>query len=171
VQALPAPDRLTFVTSEPDAIPAPNDTFDVVFSWSTFEHVSKPVAMLREIKRILKPSGVFFLQIWPLYYSEHGGHLWQLIPEPFPQLQMPPYAIERRIQGRLGTDRSRDALDEFRSLNRMTLDDLQRALLAAGLRPAKVELMSQVFHVPQPLAHFSLSALAVAGVKMLVVAG
>jgi SAM-dependent methyltransferase len=171
IPELPPDDRFAFVVSEQEHLPAPNDTFDVAISWSTFEHVNRPVAMLREIRRILKPGGVLFLQIWPLYFSQHGGHLWQSISEPFPHLQHPPHILERRIGGRHGTDRSRDAIDELRSLNRLTLDDLQRALLAAGLRPTKVELQAETFHVPEAVAHHSLSDLAVSGVKLLAVPG
>lgn len=166
---LPSAEHFSFMVSEEDRIPAPNDTFDVAISWSSFEHVSRPVAMLREIRRILKPSGVLFLQIWPLYFSQHGGHLWQSISEPFPHLQHPPHILERRIGGRHGTDRSRDAIDELRSLNRLTLDDLHRSLLAAGMRPSKVELQAETFHVPEAVAHHSLSDLAVSGVKLLAV--
>ncbi|HEX3433923.1 MAG TPA: class I SAM-dependent methyltransferase, partial [Solirubrobacteraceae bacterium] len=79
---LPDQDVLSFAQSEPDRIPAPNDTFDVVFSWSVFEHVSNPVLMLNEVHRILKPEGVFFLQLWPFFHSQHGGHLWLTIDEP-----------------------------------------------------------------------------------------
>jgi len=169
IDELPPIERFGFMMSEPDDIPAPNDTFDFAFSWSSFEHVSQPAPMLREIRRVLKPSGILFLQIWPLYYSQHGGHLWQSMPEPFPHLQYPPHIIERRIGGRHGTDRSRDAIDEFRSLNRLTLDDLQRALGSAGMRPTKVEVQAETFHVPAPVAHLSLSDLAISGVKLLAV--
>ena len=168
ISELPPNDRFGFMQCEEEKLPVPNDMFDVAISWSTFEHVSRPVAMLREIRRVLKPSGVLFLQIWPLYFSQHGGHLWQSISEPFPHLQHPQHILERRISGH-GTDRSRDAIDELRSLNRLTLDDLQRALLVAGLRPTKVELQAETFHIPEAVAHHSLSDLAVSGVKLLAV--
>lgn len=169
IDSLPPADRLSFALSEPEHLPSPPSTFDVAFSWSTFEHVSQPITMFREVRRILKPDGVFFLQIWPLYYSEHGGHLWQSIREPFPHLAMPHHVVERRLKGRRGTDRRRSGVDEFRSLNRMTLDDLQRALLAAGMRPTKVEVMSETLHVPDSIAHMALSQLLVSGVKLLAV--
>jgi SAM-dependent methyltransferase len=169
IEELPDESRLSFVVSEEDRLPVGDRSFEIVFSWSTFEHVRRPVQMLREIRRVLDPQGVLFLQIWPLYYSQHGGHLWQSIPEPFPHLDLPHHVVERRIVGRHGTDRSRDAIDEFRSLNRMTLDDLQRALLAARLRPVKVELQSETFRVPENVSHVSLSDLAISGIKLLAV--
>jgi SAM-dependent methyltransferase len=168
-EELPHSDTLAFVESEPDGVPAPNDTFDVVYSWSVFEHVDKPVEMLREIHRILKPEGVLFLQIWPFFNSRHGGHLWLTIDEPFAQLSRSPFSIERELKGQPATDPSRTADDEFRSLNRLTLDSLQRALLAAHLRIVKIELVGEAVHIPPALAHQPMSDLAISGVKLLAV--
>jgi SAM-dependent methyltransferase len=168
-EELPDSETLAFVQSEPDRVPAPNDTFDIVYSWSVFEHVDNPVQMLREVHRILKPEGIFFLQLWPFFHSQHGGHLWLTIDEPFAQLTQSPFAIERALQGEPATDPSRPADDEFRSLNRLTLDSLQRALLAAHLRIAKIELMAEAAHIPAELAHLPMSELAISGVKLLAV--
>jgi SAM-dependent methyltransferase len=168
VQApFPDAERLAFVESEPNRIPAASESFDVVYSWSTFEHVSHPTTMLAEVRRILRPHGVFFLQIWPLYYSMHGGHLWFSIRTPFPHLRMTPEEIRAAVEGKPATDPRRDAWDEFQSLNRLTLDELHRAMLVAGLRPAKVELTSEPVHLPLEVGHVPLSALAISGVKLL----
>jgi SAM-dependent methyltransferase len=166
-EAVPDAEYFAFVRSEVDHIPAPGDTFDIVLSWSTFEHVDRPVQMLQEVRRILKPEGVFFLQLWPFFGSEHGGHLWLSIDEPFVHLSRSPFRLEDELKGKGGTDPSRSADDEFRSLNRITLNDLQRALLAARLRVSKVELMSETVHIPSALASFPLADLAISGVKLL----
>jgi SAM-dependent methyltransferase len=167
IHGLPYGDRLSFATSEPAHVPAPPDTFDVVFSWSTFEHVSDPPAMFREVGRILKPDGCFFLQVWPLFHSFHGGHLWLSVPEPFAHLRHAPHELEARLDGRPATDPTRSAVDEFRSLNRVTLDDLHRGLLLAGLRPTKVKPIVETFHVPAEVAHLPLSLLSVSGVQLI----
>jgi SAM-dependent methyltransferase len=169
LEELPGEDRLAFVESEARRIPAASASFDVAYSWSTFEHVSQPTAMLAEVRRILRPHGVFFLQIWPLYHSLHGGHLWYSIREAFPHLRMSADEIRERVEGRPATDPRRDAWDEFQSLNRLTLDELDRSLLMAGLRPVKVELMSETVHLPPDVGHIPLSALAISGVKLLAV--
>jgi SAM-dependent methyltransferase len=166
---LPDANTLSFVQSASDRVPAPNDTFDVVYSWSVFEHVDQPVEMLQEVNRILKPDGIFFLQLWPFFNSQHGGHLWLTIDEPFAHLTRSPFAIEQELKGESATDPSRAADDEFRSLNRLTLDGLQRALLAAHLRIAKIELMSEAAHIPASLTYQPISDLAISGVKLLAV--
>src|SRR5205807_894976 len=82
----PTADGLEFQGCEPDRLPAPDNSFDIATTWSAFEHIADPQAVLREIRRILRPSGVLFLQLWPFYYSERGSHLWDWFPEGFHHL-------------------------------------------------------------------------------------
>jgi SAM-dependent methyltransferase len=165
------PEALSFATSTVDQLPAPDDQFDVVVTWSVFEHVSYPVRMLSEIKRVLKPDGILFLQLWPFFYSEHGGHLWPHYEETFPHLLRDDAEIRDHVRGRRGTDATRDdAVDEYESLNRLTLDQLHNAILAAGLIVTKLELITNAIHIPRELAHLPLSMVGVGGVKLLAVA-
>ena len=164
------PEQLSFETSGPDQVPSEDDAFDVVVTWSVFEHVTRPVAMLSEITRILKPDGVLLLQLWPLFYSEHGGHLWPHYDEPFPHLVHTDEAILEHIRGRSGTDRTRDdAVDEYESLNRITLDQLHAAILAAGMIMTKLEVLTDAVHIPRELTHLPPSIVGVGGVKLLAV--
>jgi SAM-dependent methyltransferase len=165
----PDDEQLAFVESGVDRIPAPNESFDLVYSWSVFEHVSQPVAMLTEVRRILKPDGCLFLQIWPLFGSRHGGHAWMSIEEPFAHLSRTPFEMRETLRGRQGTDPTRTADDEFESLNRLTLDQLQRALLVSHLRITKVQLIVETSHIPLELAHQPLADTAVSGIKLLAV--
>ncbi len=156
--------------SKPAEIGAPSDYFDVVVSWSAFEHVANPVGLLGEIRRILRPDGVFFLQIWPLFHSEHGGHLWLTqANEPFAHLRSGFSEIAERIDDDEGTYPGFAAHEEWASLNRMSLDDLQRALLAARLIPTKVELLTHLVHLDWELMRYSLSDLTTGGVKLLAI--
>jgi SAM-dependent methyltransferase len=165
------PPSLRFERSGETAIPAPDDAFDVILSWSAFEHVLKPVEVLSEIRRILRPDGVFFLQLWPFYFSEHGSHLWHWFPDGFANLRHTDEEIEQRL--RADTDTSpawiEQKLKDNRTLNRITLDGLQQAMLVAGLQPVKVELLSHTFRLSPELNRFSLSDLAISGVKLLAV--
>ncbi len=163
------PANLEFARSEPDRLPALDETFDVVVSWSLFEHVENPVALLGEIRRILKPDGVFLLQVFPFFLSEHGGHLWMHYDEAFPHLVHPRDEILARIEGRPGTDPASTADEEYRSLSRITLDELQRAMLTSGLVCTKLELITSAVHIPPRLANRRLADLGVSGVKLLAV--
>ncbi len=165
----PWPTNLGFDQSRVDGLPAPDGHFDIAVTWSVFEHVTYPVRMLSEIRRVLNPDGIFFLQLWPFYQSEHGGHLWPHYKDPFPHLLGTDEEIRAHLIGRRGTDATRDAGDEYESLNRITLDDLQRALLSAGFLTVKLELLTNAIHIPTALAHLPLSHLGVGGVKLLAI--
>ena len=64
--------------------------FDVIFSWSAFEHVNQPdlQEVVSELYDCLSPKGFIFLQIAPLFYSAYGSHLNTLIDKPWAHLSM-----------------------------------------------------------------------------------
>jgi SAM-dependent methyltransferase len=164
------PPALSFRTAGPVSLPAADGEFDVAVTWSAFEHVREPVGVLREIRRILQPAGVLFLQLWPFYHSERGSHLWEWFPEGFHHLVDDPDSIERAVRERAGDPEWAEyMLREFRELNRITLDGLQLALQSAGLAVRKLELLSNPVHIPPEALRFPLSALGIAGVKLLAV--
>ncbi len=142
------PPGLRFEQSLADRIPAPDGAFDVVVSWSAFEHISDLEGMAREVRRVLAPRGIVMIQLYPFYLSEHGDHGWH----------RPSFAHLLS-----GVDETPD--DAF--LNRTTLDELHQALLAGGLRIGKVELIHHAFHLPPELADRRLTDLAIGGVKLL----
>jgi SAM-dependent methyltransferase len=161
------PSCLRFERSGPIELPAPDGHFDIVVTWSTFEHVDDPVRLLGEIRRILNPHGCLFLQLWPFYGSEHGGHLWPHYEGPYPHLLRRDEEILTDIQGKRATDPRRSADDEYRSLNRMTLEDLHRALLLNSLVISKLKLLTEAVHIPRELGHRPLSELGVGGIQLL----
>jgi SAM-dependent methyltransferase len=167
------PEGLEFRTNAGTSLPADDATFDVLVSWSTFEHVADPVALLREMRRVLKPGGVLFLQIWPLYWSEHGSHLWPWYPEGYAQLDHDDDEIQRRLRD---AEPGREAdvafvLDEFHHLNQITADGLQRALLAADLFVMKFELLTGATRITRYHARRPLSELGITGIKLIAVPG
>jgi SAM-dependent methyltransferase len=163
------PENLSFRVSHIDGLPSADGYFDVVVTWSVFEHVTHPVRMLSEVARILKPGGILFLQLWPFFHSEHGGHLWPHYEEPFPHLLHTDAEVRDHIVGRRATDPTRDAVDEYESLNRITLNELQRAMLASGLTTRKLELLTNAVHIPPELSHLPLTVVGIGGVKLLAV--
>jgi SAM-dependent methyltransferase len=163
------PETLEFRRSEPRALPADANSFDVVFSWSTFEHVAEPTALLRDVHRVLRPNGVLMIQIWPFFHSQHGSHLWQYFPEGFVQLLHSQEEIEAAVRADPGPepDWAERLLDEARSCNRITLDGLQGAFLEAGFSVGKLELLTEPVHLPAGLERVPLSLLGISGVKLL----
>jgi SAM-dependent methyltransferase len=51
----------------------PDDHFDVVTSRAVFEHLPDPEAVVSEVRRVLKPGGVMFLNLH-LFTSDSGCH-------------------------------------------------------------------------------------------------
>ena len=161
------PPALEFEETGPERIPAADASFDAVITWSAFEHVREPISVLREIRRILRPDGFMFLQLWPFYHSERGSHLWDWFPEGFHHLR----ASEEEIAGAMrASDREEMReymLAEYRTLNRIDLDGLQRAILAGGMVVRQAELVSHRVAIPPELMRYPLSQLMIAGVKLL----
>lgn len=60
-----------------------NETFDVIFSYDTFEHFENPEKVLQEAIRVVKIGGYIFLDIGPLYLSPFGAHIYRQITIPY----------------------------------------------------------------------------------------
>lgn len=159
------PEGLKFVQSQSgQTLPFPDNSFDCVYSWSVFEHVENPTQLLKEIFRILKPSGQFFLQIKPLYYSPWGSHLHRLIQEPWAHLLTGDEDFQKLALSAKDNIRETEKdilyrknefeavkqylLNEYKSLNRLRTHELVNAVKAVGLMISHCEL-SQPRH-PRP---------------------
>lgn len=166
-EALPA--QLEFRASLPTTIPSPDASFDFVYSWSAFEHISDPIGVLREIRRTIRPGGSFFLQLWPFYHSAKGSHLWDWFSDDFHHLMTGEEEIVERMRAsdRHHEDFTNYMAREFMHLNRITLSELQRALLVAGFDVRRLELLSSPTILTPELALYSWSDLAVSGIKLL----
>jgi SAM-dependent methyltransferase len=164
------PPELRFEISAPASLPCHAATFDVIVSWSAFEHVGDPPALMREISRALRDDGCFMLQLWPFFHSQHGSHLWQWFPEGFAQFSHDEAEIERRLRAD-GSDPAfaEMMLREFRNLNGATLDDLGDAIRGAGMRVARLEPISGPVNIPAGAADVPLSRVAISGVMLLAV--
>lgn len=50
--------NLSFEVGDAYALPYPDDSFDIVHAHQVLQHVSRPVDVLRELRRVVKPGGV-----------------------------------------------------------------------------------------------------------------
>jgi SAM-dependent methyltransferase len=163
------PDNLFFASSEERRIPAADHSFDVVVSWSAFEHIADPAAVLREIRRVLTHHGVLFIQLWPFFDAAHGTHLVDWFPEGFAQHRYTEDEILARVRSRGDQELGARLIDIYQTLNKITLDDLGAALRETGFRVAKIALDAEEVHLPEEVAHLPLSQVAVSGVKLLAI--
>ena len=82
----------------------------------------------------LSLDGVLMLQLWPFFHSQHGSHLWRWFPEGFVAASasdQPKSRSEVRENPEDDPGWGEYMLGEYRALNRITVDELQRCLLAA----------------------------------------
>jgi SAM-dependent methyltransferase len=123
---------------------------DAVYSWSVFEHVERE--QLPKIAAaffdVLRPGGIAFIQIEPLYYSAYGSHLERVLSEPWAHLRLDAGELERRVLSYEGDlpEGERDLASsegvtpafkkwlfgEYRALNRLTGDELVQLFTGAG---------------------------------------
>lgn len=164
---------LSFERSESERLPAEDGSFDFAFSWSAFEHISQPIGVLSEIRRILAPGGAFFLQLWPFYHSAKGSHLWEWFPEDYHHLQRAESEIAEEVLASdlKPPDWTEMMAREFRHLNRITIDELQRSMLAAGFVVRRLELLASPTRLTPELARYSWLDLGVSGIKLIATAG
>lgn len=168
---LPAdlPAALHFQESGMRHIPCDDGAFDLIVSWSAFEHIVDPVAILREIRRAVRPDGAIMIQVWPFYRSEHGSHLHRWFPGGFAHLLAPlPMLVEAVRQVSAPHDREIESVSGAH-LNRISLDELQRCIVAAHFRITQFQLLSAAAHIPAPLAFHPISELMIGGLMLVAV--
>lgn len=164
------PPGLAFAQSGPWEIPAETHEFDYVATWSAFEHVSQPVRLMKEMRRIIKPHGCLFLQLFPFYHSAHGGHQWGYHGD-FEHLMRHEDELVAEMRAQPGDDPefTEYMTGEIRHLNRLTVDELQRCLLSAGFHVTKFQLIAPTTRLPIELQRYPLTQLGVGGIKLLAV--
>jgi ubiquinone/menaquinone biosynthesis C-methylase UbiE len=160
---------LSFERSEVNRLPVGDGAFDFAFSWSAFEHISQPIEVLREVRRMIAPNGAFFLQLWPFYFSAKGSHLSDWYPEDFHHLKRAESEIveELLISDLKPQEWTQFMAHEFRHLNRIRVDELQRATLAAGFVVRRLELLASPTLLTPDLARYSWLDLGVSGIKLI----
>ena len=164
------PTALSFETIQPGAPLAPRHApVDGILSWSTFEHVAREqqLPILRDLHACLRPGGVFFLQIEPLFHSPWGSHLRRYIDTPWQHLRVPEEALWRQIeahQGPIAADEvdfgfadfgvegyKRFVFREYQALNRLSADELVALAQQAGFALLRQERRQVELAIPETL--------------------
>jgi SAM-dependent methyltransferase len=138
LEALPT--NLQLYRVEPGKLHDANATFDVIYSWSTFEHVDQRliVSTLKMLRGCLRKNGLLFIQIAPLYYSAEGSHLSHKIAEPWAHLSTQHnFFFERLAAATPDENELRELWSTFRTLNRVTAAELINHLERTGFRILK----------------------------------
>lgn len=109
--------------------------FDVVVSWSVLEHLQRNSfdAIMGQVRDRMKPGGLMFIQISPLYFSPEGSHLWALGYTDWQHLTREMSEVREDLDAAELTDRQRELLWKlFVRLNRYTAPDIETRLTGLG---------------------------------------
>jgi ubiquinone/menaquinone biosynthesis C-methylase UbiE len=90
------------LTSAEDMSQVPDQSFELVLSWSALEHIPNPALVFAECLRILKPGGYLYLHFGPLYYSTWGYHHYSVIKCPYLHILFPEsliHAYAKKVKG------------------------------------------------------------------------
>jgi len=110
--------------SDAGRIPYPDETFDVVFADNVMEHLADPSAVLAEVRRALKPGGVF------LFKTPNKTHYMPTIARVTPHWF---HQLVNRLRGRA-------EVDTFPTLYRAnTKRAVQRLANSAGFAVASID--------------------------------
>jgi len=125
-------DIFTFLCADASKLSFNDNFFDTIIMNDAMEHVDKPLEVLKECYRILKPGGRLFVN-FPPYYHPFGAHLSDVIGIPWVHMfftektlingykdlvQKHPDA-QKRIDFRIG--KKEDGEEYFSYINKMTL--------------------------------------------------
>jgi len=163
--------RLKFRDSDANHIPYPDDSFDVVVSWGSLEHIAGGYGQaLLEIRRVLKNGGLFFVHPG-LYYGALGNHLGEFFDDPFVHLKHPEPALKQAVletqpkrmdrAGHVAT--AAEYWQWYKELNPIRVGAFEQELRALGFEPWRVALRtSDVIEYTPELQEYPMQDLATA---------
>lgn len=170
------PPTLRFLPADANHLPFEDDSFDVVLSWGSVEHIAGGYHQaLIEMRRVLRDGGLLFIHPG-LYYSSIGHHLGEFSPEPHLHLKRSPAELERLVlEGKPDyIDRAGEFASPaqywqwYRELNPITVDRFEQELRMLGFEFLRAALRTdeRIDYTPElqryPLIHLGIAELYLA---------
>ncbi len=128
-QAAGVGDRCTFTARWDEPV-------DLILCIDCFEHFADPAAVLRQMRRLLKPGARVLVSFGPPWGHPLGGHLYSVFP--FSHLVFPDAALVR-WRSTFKTDGARTILES--GLNKMTVGRFERLIAESPLRAEHLEVV------------------------------
>jgi len=97
-------------------LPLDSDSFDLVITYNTFEHIEDPGAAFTDLVRLCKPGGHIHIEFDPLYCSPLGLHAFSFLM-PYPQFLFSPHLIETKVR-KLGVKDLGQEFDRLQPTNK-----------------------------------------------------
>lgn len=96
--------KVDFKVGDAHNLPFPDKSFDIVFSFDAFEHVSMPEKMLSEARRVLKPNGKLIMS-FTTWGKAKGHHLTDAINVPWAHLLVSEQSIMEAYKAKAKPER------------------------------------------------------------------
>lgn len=148
------PRQLRFETILPGA-PISESDFDVVYSWSVFEHINQEIFddVVRGIREKMRPGGYFFMQVAPLFFSAEGSHLWEAGLTKWEHLSYQLDTLRSTVLAapNLAADHRQRLWGMYERLNRLTADQMERRFQACGFRLMRAQRDAIAYQPPADL--------------------
>jgi SAM-dependent methyltransferase len=146
------PANLKFEEIRPGEAPREGD-FDLIYSWSVFEHIDQSLfgRIVKTLRSKLRPNGLLFVQIAPLYYSAEGSHLWDIGFGKWEHLSQQLDHIQKSLHQRLPQAHADQLWGMFLTLNKMTAPKLVREIVSHGFELLRDYKTSNNFDPPDDL--------------------
>lgn len=143
---------VSFVLSTPEKIPLEDESSDLIISRCAFEHISNPAVVLKELYRILKPTGQILIGTngW---YHPFAPHLWATMPVPWAHVlfsertilrvcrrvylsswYIPSPLLDFDPDGNMRTDKYLNEKISTDSLNKLLIRDFERIFKKTNFR-------------------------------------
>lgn len=148
------PDNLDLIQVAADATLDHLGSFDLIYSWSVFEHVQQDLITdcLAKMKRVLRPGGTLFLQTTPLFYSAYGSHFQRWIPVPWAHLSMQHDLFCAELRKRVNNeDQAHDLLCMYENLNRATANQILGVARQVGFKVVREHRTYDEYPIPSDL--------------------
>ncbi len=129
------PENLRLYQVKPGALHTHRSRFDLIYSWSVFEHIDQSIFfdVLGLLYKALRPGGLLFVQIAPLYFSSEGSHLCQWVPEPWGHLTNQDNLYHAKLARACNDEiQLQSLLSMYTTLNRITASQLVSKIEFAG---------------------------------------
>lgn len=116
------------------------NSFDIIFSWETFEHIIDPKEALRRIEKALKPGGISF-NVYNPFFCITGGHSMCTLDYPFAHIILSDYDFKKYIQQNIPKEVPSNYVDLSYNFFTKNLNRMTQANLRDYIDQAKLELL------------------------------
>ncbi len=170
-EALIHPPGLSFRPEDGNRLSFPDNYFDVVLSWGSLEHIAGGYdRAMAEIRRVLRPGGLFFAHPG-LFYGSVGNHLGEFFNDPWIHLKLDRETLKGKVLA--GKPRYMDRAGEesspadywrwYTELNPITVDGFERELRELDFEPVRFALRTDpVVDYSAELQRYSMTTLGLA---------